>query len=117
VHVEEISPSEWEQREVYAKFGLAVYLCQCLETQLVNYVIALRAVSGDVVTRQDVDALFAELFGHTLGRNLKEGGVSSAMTMIYSTSWSRCSGCATISSIIGCGSELWIKAPARSDAQ
>jgi hypothetical protein len=72
VVVEELSPGEWEQREVYAKFGVAVYLCQCLESQLVNYVIALRGVAGNAITRQEVDVLFGELFGNTLGRNLRE---------------------------------------------
>lgn len=70
--IEDLSPGDWEQRQVYAKFGVAVYLCQCLETQLVNYVIALRTVAGKVVTRQEIDSLFGELFGNTLGRNLKE---------------------------------------------
>lgn len=69
---ERISRHDWEQREVYAKFGLAVYFCQCLESQVVNYVIALRGAAGSVTTRQEVDALFGELFGNTLGRNLRE---------------------------------------------
>ncbi|HYM46063.1 MAG TPA: hypothetical protein VES65_07880 [Solirubrobacteraceae bacterium] len=69
--VESISRGDWEQREVYAKFGLAIYFCQCLESQVVNYVIALRGAAGSVTTRQEVDALFGELFGNTLGRNLR----------------------------------------------
>ncbi len=69
--VEPISRDDWEQREVYAKFGVAVYFCQCLESQVVNYVIALRGAAGSVTTRQEVDALFGELFGNTLGRNLR----------------------------------------------
>jgi hypothetical protein len=67
---ESISRGDWEQREVYAKFGLAIYFCQCLESQVVNYVIALRGAAGRLATRQEVDALFGELFGNTLGRNL-----------------------------------------------
>ena len=72
--VETLSADEWEHREIYAKFGVAVYLCQCLESQLVNYVIALRGVARQVITRQEVDRLFGELFGNTLGRNLREAG-------------------------------------------
>jgi hypothetical protein len=68
---EVIPADEWEQREIYAKLGVAVYLCQCLESQLVNYVVALHAISGNVVTRDELDVIFAELLGNTLGRNLR----------------------------------------------
>ena len=28
---------DWEQREVYAHFGVAIYFCQVVEAGLVNY--------------------------------------------------------------------------------
>lgn len=63
--------NEWEQREIYAKFGLAVFFCQVVEAGLVNYLMILRrATEGGVATTSEVDDLFAEFFGHTLGRNI-----------------------------------------------
>lgn len=62
---------EWEQREIYAKFGLAVFFCQVVEAGLVNYLMLLqRATEGGVATTSQVDDLFAEFFGNTLGRNI-----------------------------------------------
>jgi hypothetical protein len=63
--------AEWEQREVYAKFGLAIYFCQVLEAGLVNYLVLLRRASdGGTATAADVDELYVELFGNTFGRNM-----------------------------------------------
>jgi len=58
--------TEWEQREVYAKFGLAIYFCQVLEAGLVTYLVLLRLTDGAVrPTGEEVDDLYAELFGNT----------------------------------------------------
>ncbi|MEX2105575.1 MAG: hypothetical protein WD810_01625 [Solirubrobacterales bacterium] len=63
---------EWEQREIYAKFGLAVYFCQVLEAGLVTYLVLLRRATEErPATTEEVDELYAELFGNTLGRNIK----------------------------------------------
>jgi hypothetical protein len=71
--VERISSAGWEQREIYAKFGLAIYFCQCLESQLVNYLaLAARANAGVPMTLEEVDSLFERLFSGTLGRNIRE---------------------------------------------
>jgi hypothetical protein len=71
--IEPISREDWEQRQVYAKFGLAIYCCQCLESQLVNYLALLRRIkTGRPMTGDEIDALFDRLFGGTFGRNLKE---------------------------------------------
>ena len=70
--IERISRAEWEQREIYAQFGVATYFCQVLETQLVNYLALLsRANSGRPMADEEVDELFDRLFGGTFGRNLK----------------------------------------------
>jgi hypothetical protein len=62
---------EWEQREIYAKFGLAIYFCQVLEAGLVTYLLILRrATEGETTTVDVVDRLFTELFGKTLGQNI-----------------------------------------------
>jgi hypothetical protein len=61
----------WEQREVYAHFGVAIYLCQVVETGLVNYLILLRRATADCeMQASEIDDLFDELFGYTLGRNI-----------------------------------------------
>jgi len=63
---------DWEQREVYAHFGVAIYFCQVVETGLVNYLLLLRRATADrEMEESEIDDLFEELFGHTLGRNIK----------------------------------------------
>jgi hypothetical protein len=70
---EEVDRSGWEQRELYARFGVAVYQCQVFETTLVNFVALLRGnARGFGLTDSEHDELFDELFGRTLGRNLNE---------------------------------------------
>jgi len=67
-----LARGDWEQREIYAKFGLAIYFCQVVETGLVNYLLLLlRATETRATAPSDVDELFIELFGGTLGRNVK----------------------------------------------
>lgn len=62
---------EWEQREIYAKFGLAIYFCQVLEAGLVTYLVLLRqATEGGKATTEEINELYVELFGNTLGRNI-----------------------------------------------
>jgi hypothetical protein len=62
---------DWEQREVYAHFGLAIYFCQVVEVALVNYLLLLRrATAAAEISEIEIDELFAELFGNTLGRNI-----------------------------------------------
>jgi hypothetical protein len=71
--IESLPKDDWEQREVYAHFGLAIYFCQVLETQLVNYLALLtRVTTGQSMTEAEVDDLFARLFGGTFGRNLAD---------------------------------------------
>jgi hypothetical protein len=62
---------DWEHREIYAKFGLAIYFCQVLEAGLVTYLVLLRrATDGSRATTEEVDELYVELFGNTFGRNI-----------------------------------------------
>jgi hypothetical protein len=62
----------WEQREIYAQFGVAIYFCQVVETALVNYLLILRrATEQREMTEAEIDELFEDLFGNTLGRNIK----------------------------------------------
>jgi hypothetical protein len=63
---------DWEQREIYAHFGLALYFCQVVESGLVNYLLLLHRATGQgEITESEIDDLFAELFGNTLGRNIQ----------------------------------------------
>lgn len=66
-----LNRGDWEQREVYAHFGVAIYFCQVVETGLVNYMLLLRrATEADEISETEIDELFVELFGNTLGRNI-----------------------------------------------
>jgi hypothetical protein len=63
--------SDWEQREIYAHFGLALYFCQVVEAALVNYLLLLDRATGErEMAESEIDDLFVELFGNTLGRNI-----------------------------------------------
>jgi hypothetical protein len=63
--------ADWEQREIYAHLGLALYFCQVVETALVNYLVLLhRATTRRGMAEAEVDDLFVALFGQTLGRNI-----------------------------------------------
>lgn len=72
-HAEPTHREDWEVREVYAAFGVAVYFAQVVEFAVVNHIAIARTVAGGRrLTGSEFDALFDELFGATLGRNLKE---------------------------------------------
>lgn len=55
-------------REVYAQFGLAIFLAQVLEHALVNAMVAGRLVERERFTKRDVDAFTVEQFEKPLGR-------------------------------------------------
>ncbi len=40
--VEDFTPEDWFVREVYAKFGLAIYECQSIEKAIVTILVLLR---------------------------------------------------------------------------
>jgi hypothetical protein len=64
---------DWETREVYAKFGVAVYFCQVVETGIGTYLALLRRMkSGKTMTPEQVDELMVEVFGNRFGQNIKE---------------------------------------------
>lgn len=71
--LEILEPADWQTREVYARFGLAIYHCNCVEAQLANYILLLRiARGGGPTTRQEVEALEARILSGTFGQNLGE---------------------------------------------
>jgi len=57
-----------EIKEVYALFGLAVYLIQCFERQLAITLATVCLSDPDAVTRGQYDALLGKNFKKTLGQ-------------------------------------------------
>lgn len=66
--VEETDDESWQTREVYAKYGLAMYFAQCLETGLVNLLVALKLKDRDKITLSDIDSLIEINYEKTLGK-------------------------------------------------
>ena len=65
--IEKIDDESWQIREVYAKYGLAMYFSQCFETGLVNLLVALKLKDRDKITRADIDSFMEENYKKTLG--------------------------------------------------
>jgi hypothetical protein len=61
-----------ETREVYARYGLAMYFAQVVEHAIVNLMIALRLPERGALTERDIDEFRDEAFAMTFGRMLKE---------------------------------------------
>jgi len=55
------------QREVYARFGLAVYMAQVFEHGLVNLVVFVERLAGKISTADDWDDRFEALVRNTMG--------------------------------------------------
>lgn len=59
-------------KEVFAYFGLAVYVSQVLEHQLASMIVLLKLSQGKVPTEQHFEELFERKFGSTLGQLVHE---------------------------------------------
>jgi hypothetical protein len=71
--LEILDSSEWQTREVYARYGSAMYFCNCVEAQLANYILILRiARNGGPITREEIETLEARIVSGTFGQNLGE---------------------------------------------
>jgi hypothetical protein len=68
---EHLKPEDDHVREVYAHFGLAVYAAQVLEHDLVNLAIVAAAREGHITSHQHAGALWDELFGLTMGKQIR----------------------------------------------
>ncbi len=66
--LEDISPENWLTREVYARFGLALYMAQVLEHGIINLATWTGARDGSYQTWDEAEADSAELFKMTIGR-------------------------------------------------
>ncbi|MCW8917255.1 MAG: hypothetical protein OQL08_00345 [Gammaproteobacteria bacterium] len=62
---------EEQTRDVYAHYGLAMYLAQILEHGIANALVILRLPDKDEYTRQDIDEFMAGRFEKTLGALIK----------------------------------------------
>ncbi len=60
-----------QTRDVYAYYGLAMYLAQILEHGIVNALVILRLTEKDKYTRQDIDEFMEGRFQKPLGALLK----------------------------------------------
>ncbi len=61
-----------QAREVYARFGLAVYCGQCVERQLGMILATMYGDFSAIVTRDDFDLAVEKEFGKTLGRMTRD---------------------------------------------
>ncbi len=67
-----VDAADEETREVYARYGLAMYFAQVVEHAIVNLMIALRLPEREALTQRDIDQFMDEAFAMTFGRLLKE---------------------------------------------
>jgi hypothetical protein len=67
-----VDAADEETREVYARYGLAMYFAQVVEHAIVNLMIALRLPERGALTARDIDQFMDEAFAMTFGRLLKE---------------------------------------------
>jgi hypothetical protein len=67
---EYLDPESDQIRQVYAKYGLAMYLAQVLEHGLANLVVASQ-LGSSVRSNEAMQALWDELFGLTMGAQMK----------------------------------------------
>ena len=64
-------PSPEQLKEVYARFGLAIYLCQCVERQLATLLATKYGPGVRNLTQSQYDELLRSLFKNTFGGLLK----------------------------------------------
>lgn len=65
-------PDEELVKEVFAHFGLCLYLSQVVETGIINILTALETATSSQSTRQTFDALYEKHEALTFGNLLKE---------------------------------------------
>lgn len=72
VAVEEIDPESWLTREVYANYGLAMYMAQVLESGLVNLAVWTGIRDQEYSIYADAEADLVALFRKTMGAQRHE---------------------------------------------
>ena len=66
--LEDIEPGAWLSREVFARFGLAIYASQVLEHGIVNLVVWSGLRDGRYRAYEETEAANTELFKLTMGK-------------------------------------------------
>ena len=67
-----IDPESEQIREVYARFGLAMYRAQCLERQLAIILATKYGPGPTRISCTELDNIFEGLFSRTLGQLVRE---------------------------------------------
>lgn len=67
---EELDPESDQIREVYAKYGVAMYYAQVLEHGLANLIVGA-SLGTSIKTQEAWESLYDELFGMTMGNQIK----------------------------------------------
>jgi hypothetical protein len=65
--LEDIEPESWLAREVFARFGVAIYTSQVLEHGIVNLVVWSGLRDGDYRAYEETEAANVKLFRQTMG--------------------------------------------------
>jgi hypothetical protein len=65
--IEDIDYESWQVRQVYAKFGLAIYHGQVLEHGIVNLLVWSGVTDGRYSSYAETETESAELFSRTMG--------------------------------------------------
>lgn len=68
---ENMSPESYQAREMYAHYGLALYLSQVLEATLKSAIVLAQLTSDPTATRQKFDNAWESNFSVTMGRLIK----------------------------------------------
>lgn len=55
---ESLADDDSKTKEVYAHFGLTIFMCQLIEQQSINMIAVLRQATGKIVTKEEVAALW-----------------------------------------------------------
>ena len=69
---EHIDPDSEQIREVYARFGVAIYYAQCLERQLAIILATKYGPGPTRISQSDFDRIIDDLFSKTLGQLVSE---------------------------------------------
>lgn len=77
--MEEIDPESHHIREVYARYGLAMYQAQCVERQLAILLATEYGPGPRKITRSQYDELLQSHFDRTLGALVRELGKSISL--------------------------------------
>ena len=68
----QIDPESEQIREVYARFGLAMYQAQCLERQLAMILATKYGPGPTRISRKELDSVFEDLFSKSLGQLVRK---------------------------------------------